>query len=311
HPDGTTTKAGNDGFAPGTHDTDKTDLDPTDARDRAARHDGPDWDEDYRDLRDRNRDLRREGIESFIANDPPPGSDRSRAMPENRALTTARYRSDNTGEAADFYSFSGHPGDLWWSPAAEGPQRPPREEQIFETSRATSNDPVTNRRSDGEGRNRVNDSEAKFFEDLTRHQLAEHSGLPRDEVDEVLREKLKPIHETSARDARAYPHERVYSEGTKGMAERTKDRVEAAIEELNRRAAARAEAEGRPYTPFTAADISGDLRMVVDLPSAREHGIPAQYTICKSCQKIILNYQRVFPNMRIDIVNLDGERLPV
>ncbi|MEU4746205.1 hypothetical protein AB0G02_37890, partial [Actinosynnema sp. NPDC023658] len=36
HPDGTTTRAGDDGFVPGTHDHDKHDLDPTDAQDRAA-----------------------------------------------------------------------------------------------------------------------------------------------------------------------------------------------------------------------------------------------------------------------------------
>jgi hypothetical protein len=34
-PDGTSTKASEDGFAPGTHDADKTDLDPSDAKDRA------------------------------------------------------------------------------------------------------------------------------------------------------------------------------------------------------------------------------------------------------------------------------------
>ncbi|MFE9751122.1 hypothetical protein ACFYOT_39970, partial [Saccharothrix saharensis] len=37
HPDGTTTRTSDDGFAPGTKDTDKTDLDPTDAQDRGVR----------------------------------------------------------------------------------------------------------------------------------------------------------------------------------------------------------------------------------------------------------------------------------
>ncbi|MFE9751324.1 hypothetical protein ACFYOT_40995, partial [Saccharothrix saharensis] len=39
HPDGTTTRTSDDGFAPGTKDTDKTDLDPTDARDRGKNAD--------------------------------------------------------------------------------------------------------------------------------------------------------------------------------------------------------------------------------------------------------------------------------
>ncbi|MER5269079.1 hypothetical protein ABTZ99_44005, partial [Actinosynnema sp. NPDC002837] len=36
HPDGTTTRASDDGYVPGTKDADKTDLDPTDAQDRAG-----------------------------------------------------------------------------------------------------------------------------------------------------------------------------------------------------------------------------------------------------------------------------------
>ncbi|MFD9738627.1 hypothetical protein [Umezawaea sp. NPDC059074] len=40
-PDGTRVKSSDDGFAPGTHDADKTDLDPSDARDRADTDDQP------------------------------------------------------------------------------------------------------------------------------------------------------------------------------------------------------------------------------------------------------------------------------
>ncbi|MDX8143149.1 hypothetical protein SK854_13560 [Lentzea sp. BCCO 10_0061] len=82
-----------------------------------------------------------------------------------------------------------------------------------------------------------------------------------------------------------------------------------AIDELNKRAAARAEANGTTHTPFSAADISGDLRMVVDLPSAKRDGTPAEFQICMSCQKIMLAYERVFPNMRLEVVNRAGARL--
>jgi hypothetical protein len=39
HPDGTTTKSSDDGFAPGTRDSDKHNLDPTDAQDRGKSSD--------------------------------------------------------------------------------------------------------------------------------------------------------------------------------------------------------------------------------------------------------------------------------
>ncbi|MFC5052283.1 hypothetical protein [Saccharothrix xinjiangensis] len=221
--------------------------------------------------------------------------------PHERTLSTARYRSDRTGESEDFYNYSGKAHD--WSPAAEAPQRPPRNERVFETSYARSYDPVSGGWREGEGGNRVHDSEPKMSEDLARHQLAEHSGLSRSEVDRALREAAKVVDTIDKAD------EDHYRNGFRGEVQRTRDRIELAIGELNERAAAQAAKNGTHYTPFTAADISGDLRVVVDLPSAKRDGTPPDYQISLTCQKVVLACERVFPSMRLEVVDRSGERL--
>ncbi|MET9225552.1 enterotoxin A family protein [Lentzea sp. NPDC003310] len=257
--------------------------------------------DDFRDMRDDNREKREEGLDSvreLTGRNPSTDAER---RPHERTLSTARYRSDRDGESADFYNFSGKQHD--WSPAAEAPQQPPKNERLFETSNATSYDPESGSWRDGSGTPRVNDSEPKMFEDLARHQLAEYSGLSRNEVDTALRDANKTVDTLNKEDPDYYKN------GFKGEVQRTQDRMSLAIDELNRRGAARAEANGTTYTPFSAADISGDLRMVVDLPSAKRDGTPAEFQICMSCQKIMLAYERVFPNMRLEVVNRAGERL--
>ncbi|WP_189256127.1 scabin-related ADP-ribosyltransferase [Lentzea flava] len=257
--------------------------------------------DDFRELREENREKREEGLDSvreMTGRNPSTDAER---RPHERTLSTARYRSDRDGESADFYNFSGKQHD--WSPAAEAPQQPPKNERLFETSNATSYDPESGGWRDGSGTPRVNDSEPKMFEDLARHQLAEYSGLSRKEVDAALREANKMV-DTLAKEDPNY-----YRDGFKGEVQRTQDRMSLAIDELNKRAAAQAEANGTTYTPFSAADISGDLRMVVDLPSAKRDGTPAEFQICMSCQKVMLAYERIFPNMRLEVVNRAGERL--
>jgi len=257
--------------------------------------------DDFRELRDDNREKREEGLDAvreLTGRNPSTDAER---RPHERTLSTARYRSDRDGESADFYNFSGKQHD--WSPAAEAPQQPPKNERLFETSNATSFDPESGGWRDGSGTPRANDSEPKMFEDLARHQLAEYSGLSRNEVDTALRQANKMVDTLDKED------ENYYKNGFKGEVQRTQDRMSLAIDELNRRGAARAEANGTTYTPFSAADVSGDLRMVVDLPSAKRDGTPAEFQICMSCQKIMLAYERIFPNMRLEVVNRAGERL--
>ncbi len=257
--------------------------------------------DDFREMREESREKRDEGLDSVReVTGRNPMTDEER-RPHERALSTARYRSDRGGEATDFYNFSGKEHD--WSPAAEAPQRPPKGERLFETSYAKSYDPETGGWRDGRGSDRTHDSEPKMFEDLARHQLAEHSGLPRAEVDRALREAARLVDELAKAD------ENHYKNGFKGEVERTRDRIELAISELNKRAEEQARTNGTTYTPFTARDISGELRMVVDLPSAKRDGTPPDFQVCLSCKKVMLAYERAFPGMRLEVVNRAGERL--
>ncbi|MCP2099774.1 MULTISPECIES: hypothetical protein [Actinosynnema] len=258
-------------------------------------------DEDFRELRAENRERREEALE-FIS------SDRNRnpasvphLRPHERTLTTARFTSDS-GSTTDAYNFSGKEHN--WRPASEAPVGPPRAERIFETAKAGSYDPVTGGWRDGGGSDRVHDSEPKLLEDLARNQLAEHSGLSRDEVDDALRTSAKEVAERAKADPDGYGQDR-----RRVQVERARDRVALAIDDLNNRAAARAETAGTTYRPFTAADVRGDLRMVIDLPSAKIDRTPPEFQICKSCQTVLLTYEGVFPNVRVEAVNLANERL--
>lgn len=49
--------------------------------------------------------------------------------------------------------------------------------------------------------------------------------------------------------------------------------------------------------------------MMIDLPSARRSDIPEEFQICDSCMNLIDVYQRLFPNMRVEALNLALERL--
>ncbi|WP_280355366.1 hypothetical protein [Nocardia otitidiscaviarum] len=373
HPDGTTTPATADGFAPGTRPEDPRGLDPDQARDRAR--DIPDTAqrrEDFRELRDENRERRLEGfgsVQELTQRNPTVDEVR---RPLDRTLTTARYRDAETGTATDFFNYSGVTHD--WAPASDAPPRPPKGQRVFETFHATSYDPETGVPRPGEGTDRANDSEPKLFEDLLRHQLEQLSGLPREDVERVLNEAVQAVdtaakaeyaevrktwleinrflvedNRDAAREAAANGtpytprtirdatvHELVNDTdlpwhlvdqvvqdaqevhksavpdmrpGREAEEQRTRLRIELAIDELNARAAAAAAREGRPHTPFTAADIAGDLRLVIDLPSARTHDMPERFQICFSCTNLLEVYQRMFPNIRLEAVNLALDRL--
>jgi hypothetical protein len=121
HPDGTKTKASDDGFVPGTHDHDKHDLDPHDARDRAPRpipgdpvgiedrkpkalmeeklkdkdyrgkyYYGPDKNGEYSRKNANQRDFDRDDVPKLREN--PPGSGNFERAPED--FIPANYRED-------------------------------------------------------------------------------------------------------------------------------------------------------------------------------------------------------------------------
>ncbi|MCC8243341.1 hypothetical protein [Saccharothrix luteola] len=104
-PDGTTTRTSEDGFVPGTKDADKHDLDPTDAKDRAARpgdretptHQDIDWKEPKHT---RSEDVTVDQREPFY--DPP---QHDRPLEPN-----TRYRiHDDTGHRTTVYTDGGTP----------------------------------------------------------------------------------------------------------------------------------------------------------------------------------------------------------
>ncbi|MEV6095103.1 hypothetical protein [Nocardia sp. NPDC051981] len=361
--------------------------------------------EDLRELREETRDLRQAGLDSVRdITGRHPGLDEL-GRPGERALVTGRYRSDHRGEPHDTFNYSGTPQE--WHPASEAPAGPPREARIFDTAQASAYDPATGRLAEGAGNDRFNDAEAKFFENLVRDQLAEHSGLSPEQIEAAIRhgieradaevESTRPslpaekrharhviefaVHELNERardaapDPSAYiplrakdfsphqlarqtglPHdviEALYPAPKDGaidtrhtmqrLAEHGLDadtvrqvfqdsvnllepdeafnhfskldvlhatkRMESVLEELNALAKNHADEQGTPYTPITRDSITGDLRMVVDLPAARTQDMPLAYQICNSCQRVILAYESVFPGMRLEIVNLAGERL--
>ncbi|WP_410641434.1 hypothetical protein [Amycolatopsis sp. lyj-346] len=302
HPDGSTHRAGDDGFAPDTHRGDQHDVDADSAIDRGQRpYDPAERDQDMRDLRRENRDLREEGLESVRHHDGRnvnPTTDDLR-RPQDRALTTSRYRSLEGG-VEDIHSFSGKTHD--WAPASEGPSYP-KHERLFETKEAGTYRPELGEPDPNNKFGRTHDSEPKLMEELVRRDFAERSGLPREEVDDIVKKQIERMRREEAAGARTYDN------GLKGDIARAQDRMDGALDEINRRAAERAAARGETHTPITREGMDGDLRMVVDLPSTKRDNIPVDYQICDSCQDVIMQFEKLFPNVRVEVVNLKGEEL--
>ena len=305
-PDGTSHHVGDDGFAPDGKHHDPHDIDADSAVDRGQPPFNQEQrDQDVRDLRQENRDRRAEGLDGVreLNGNRNPLTDDVR-RPHERALTTARFRDAN-GETVDLYSFSGKSHD--WTPAKDGPEWP-KSERLFGTKDAGPYRPELGM-PDPEGKfGRTHDSEPKLLEEMVRHNFASRSGLDRSEIDDIVKKEI----EKSRREEAAYlknNNENMYREGLRGDTARARDRMDGALEEINRRGAERAHQNGQTYTPVTREDISGDLRMVVDLPSAKRDMIPNEYQICDSCTDVILQYKQLFPNVRVEVVNLAGERL--
>ncbi len=305
-PDGTSHHVGDDGFAPDGKHHDPHDIDADSAVDRGQPPFNQEQrDQDVRDLRQENRDRRAEGLDDVreLNGNRNPLTDDVR-RPHERALTTARYRDAN-GDTVDLYSFSGKSHD--WAPAKDGPEWP-KSERLFGTKDAGPYRPELGM-PDPDGKfGRTHDSEPKLLEEMVRHNFAARSGLDRDEIDDIVKKQI----EKSRREEAAYlkaNNENMYRDGLRGDTARARDRMDGALEEINRRGAERAHQNGQTYTPVTREDMSGDLRMVVDLPSTKRDMIPNEYQICDSCTDVILQYKQLFPNVRVEVVNLAGERL--
>lgn len=300
-PDDTARRASDDGFTPDTSHADKQDVDADSARDRGQRpYDQAERDQDMRDVRQENRDRRAEGLDNVrdINGNRNPTTDDLR-RPHERALTTARFRDDVT-QVEDLYSFSGKSHD--WAPAKDGPEYP-KHERLFGTKDAGTYRPELGMPDPEIKFGRVHDSEPKLLEEVVRRNFAERSGLDRSEVDDIIKKEL----EKARREESAGTRE--YRDSLKGETARARDRIDGALEEINRRGAERAQARGETYTPLTRESIEGDLRMVVDLPSAKRDNIPLEFQICDSCTDVIIQYKRLFPNVRVEVINLAGERL--
>ncbi|MDT7798074.1 MAG: hypothetical protein QOI78_1507 [Actinomycetota bacterium] len=306
HPDGSTHRAGDDGFAPDSHHGDPHDVDADSAVDRGQRpYDPAERDRDMHDLRRENRDLREEGLDSVRHHDGRnvnPTTDDLR-RPHDRALTTSRYRSLEGG-VEDIHSFSGmtdgRPHD--WAPASESPNYP-KHERLFGTREAGTYRPELGEPDPNVKFGRTHDSEPRLMEELVRRDFAERSGLPREEVDDIVKKQI----EKQTREEKVGT--RTYESGLKGDIARAQDRMDGALDEINRRGAERAQARGETYTPVTRDGMDGDLRMVVDLPAAKRDNIPVDYQICDSCQDVFLQFEKLFPNVRLEVVNLKGEEL--
>ncbi|GAA3892794.1 hypothetical protein GCM10022243_67200 [Saccharothrix violaceirubra] len=266
--------------------------DPGQSRDGRARG-------DFRVLRRWARKLRAQGVASVREMDGNSVKD-SRRRPRERAITTARYRRGEFEKVVKVYNFSGQKHD--WTPADRAPDRPDKG-RLFETSPAPSYDPKARDWSVDGDRDRTHDAEAKLFEDLARLHLREYSGLSASEVDQALEKAARQVKSLDSVDGK------FYEPNLRGQLQRTQDRLDLAISELNKRASKKAEGKGGSYSPFVAEDISGDLRMIVDLPSAKLDGVPPEFQVCLSCQKVMIAYESAFPGVRLEVVNLDGERL--
>ncbi|QLY30760.1 hypothetical protein H0264_37675 [Nocardia huaxiensis] len=282
---------------------------------------------DFDHLVDRNQDLRQSGLEAVreLNNGSDPAADGVR-RPDGRTITTLLYRMDS-GSAGEEFGYSGDGHD--WPPANETHALPKEEYRLFESKEVA----LYNPRDEGNGpsiKPRLHDSEVKLLEELSRRHLEELSGLDREAVDDAIRKSVRKIAGWDRRgfpeipdgpegdtlrqrqriadeiyeDMREYPR---YPQGLEGEAMRARHRIVEAVRLLNEAAASAASNAGRQHVPFTVHDISGDVRMVVDLPAGRDY--PPAEQICGSCQDVIVAYQEAFPGIRIEVRNLKHEEL--
>ncbi len=136
----------------------------------------------------------------------------------------------------------------------------------------------------------------RTIRDLDPDDVSELTGIPRRIVNEAIQDS-QIVHKSVVPDM---------APGSGAREDRARERVRRAIDEINRRGV---EQRGNSYRPFSTEDISGDLRMVIDLPSARDNNIPARFQVCDSCTGVLDVYQKIFPNVRVDAVNLRMERI--
>ncbi|MBF6082021.1 hypothetical protein IU485_11690 [Nocardia cyriacigeorgica] len=248
--------------------------------------------QDFSDLTERNHELRAEGITSvdeLRQQEDPDAADLRK--PHERTLTTLRYRT-LSGEAVNLHGFSGPPHD--WRPADETPDRPHKNRRLFETKDAA-----------GYGRDytshRTNDSEVKLLEEVVRLEFERLSGLSRHEVDVAIQRACKEV----ANDVKFQRKE--YPSGKEGEIMRTVDRIQRTVDEINKIGKRNADRAGTGYSAFALDEISGRIRMVVDLPVGRND--PPETQVCESCQDVMEAFEIAFPGIQIEVRNLAQEEL--
>ncbi|MBF6512853.1 hypothetical protein IU421_00960 [Nocardia cyriacigeorgica] len=248
--------------------------------------------QDFSDLTERNHELRAEGITSvdeLRQQEDPDAADLRK--PHERTLTTLRYRT-LSGEVVNLHGFSGPPHD--WRPADETPDRPHKNRRLFETKDAA-----------GYGRDytshRTNDSEVKLLEEVVRLEFERLSGLSRHEVDVAIQRACKEV----ANDVKFQRKE--YPSAKEGEIMRTVDRIQRTVDEINKIGKRNADRAGTGYSPFALDEISGRIRMVVDLPVGRDD--PPETQVCESCQDVMEAFEIAFPGIQIEVRNLAQEEL--
>lgn len=302
-PAGSTTEVGNDGFHPPRDGEDpgarpedaesRGDDEPNSGEENFAEQNRAAGENDFSELKQENDDLRKQGVEAVEELNQHDPNNASSRRPEERVLTTMRFRDDSTGEVSDSFNFSGKTTSHDWPPAKDA-AHVPNNARLFQTSDAPGWDPDAGVPTDREWP-RINDSEPKLMEELIRNQLAERSGLGPQQIETDIKKAIK---EYGGRRSD-------YPDGLDGDIEFTRDRMDRAIELANERAAKR----NPEHIPFSRDDISGDIRMVIDLPDSRNNSVPLERQVCDSCTDVLVTALEIFPNIRLEARNIQGDRL--
>ncbi|MFE9579255.1 hypothetical protein ACFYO1_22915 [Nocardia sp. NPDC006044] len=255
---------------------------------------------DFSDLTRSNKQLRSDGLDDVrTRTGRDPELDEVR-RPGSRALTTTRYRMDN-GKSGDFFGYSGKKPQESWSPADRSVYRPAPNKRIFEDRKAASYDPNSPTLRSARLTDRANDSEINTFEELVRTHLETVRDFSRKDVEAAIQNAVKKV-------ARDIENGRVeYPSGKRGQIQRAKDRVEESIRYLNEIGSRNAAKSGGEYTPFSIDEITGDVRLVMDIPPGRS--FPAFEQICDSCKDVVSTYRAIFPGIRLEIRSLAQDRL--
>jgi hypothetical protein len=305
HPDGTHTKASDDGFTPNTNDTDKHDLDPDDAVDRGDQTtDSSGIDQEFDELNERVTDNRTQQERTD-----PRGE--SRTISSSNAHLSIRNREFDVQHDAS--SGGGNLKNTHMANPANGSQLRNPQEQLFPTQDLdNSGNPVP----PGEGINRRIDSEPKQLEDLTREILREltRKDPPIDPATGQTRIDLntgKPMEPTYRKDLDKQIRDAIMAETrakdpsyTGNMPKLDAEDVPKVLDRVLSETLPK-DLRGDPAAAREA--VTGDLRFVIDFPGDRPIPDDPTSEVCLSCQDVFDAFGKAFPGIRIEARNPAGE----